>query len=79
MKTTKYVQPLIDAMAPKRRPGAVAKVTQCPYCGSSMSQTNHAAHRRDCKEQFRQAPPQPADFENDAGGGYNPNCTFPQT
>jgi hypothetical protein len=70
---------LIDQLKPKKRSGAVPTVTQCPYCGCSMSQTAHRGHRKGCEQQFRDAPPQPAEFDQDAGGGYNPDHTFPQT
>ncbi len=73
------VRPLVDMMKPKRRRGGIPKVTPCPYCGSSMSQTDLALHQPGCQQDFRKAPPQPADFMHDAGGGYNPDGTFPQT
>ena len=69
----------IDQLKPKRRPGAIPTVTPCPFCGSSMSQTNHRKHRKQCAEEFEKAPPQAAEFDQDAGGGYNPDGTFPQT
>lgn len=73
------VQSMIDVLMPKRRPGALPKVTPCPFCGVQMSQMAHAAHRDDCKRDFKQAPPQPAESAQDPGGGYNPDGTFPQT
>lgn len=75
----RVVGPLIDQLNPRRRVGALPIVTPCPYCGSQMSQTDHRKHRKSCEEQFRQAPPQAAEFDQDAGGGYNPDGTFPQT
>ena len=69
----------IGQLKPKWRPGAIPNVTPCPYCGSSMSQTAHRKHRKACEAMFRQAPPQAAEFDQDAGGGYNPDGTFPQT
>jgi hypothetical protein len=79
MRQKKLIEPMIDALKPKRRPGALPKVTTCPYCGQSMSQTAHAAHRPACRQAFKDAPPQPADFMHDAGGGYNADLSFPQT
>ena len=76
---SKLIQPLIDVMKPKRRPGALPKVTTCPYCAKSMSQTDHASHHPGCKESFKDAPPQAAEFAQDPGGGYNADGTFPQT
>jgi hypothetical protein len=72
-----FIKRMIDAMLPRRRRGALPKVTACPYCGVSMSQTNHSLHRRNCANQER--PPQAAEFDQDAGGGYNRDGTFPQT
>ncbi len=79
MKSKTVVGQIIDALTPKRRPGAVPKVTPCPFCGANLSQTKHAAHRADCKNAFRDTPPQAADFAQDPGAGYNKNGTFPQT
>ena len=79
MKSKTIVGQIIDALNPKRRAGAVPTVTPCPYCGTSLSQTGHAAHRAGCQDAFRYAPPQPAEFDQDSGGGYNRNGTFPQT
>jgi hypothetical protein len=73
------VKPLIDALRPKRRPGAIPKVTPCPYCGLNMSQSEHITHRPACQQAFKDAPPQAADFMHDAGGGYNEDLSFPQT
>jgi hypothetical protein len=79
MSQKKLIKPLIDAMRPKRRRGAIPTVTPCPYCGLNMKQTDHAAHRPGCREAFKNAPPQSADFMHDAGGGYNEDLSFPQT
>jgi hypothetical protein len=48
----------VDALKPKRKPGARPKVTACPFCGASMSQTAHKAHRPGCRAAHRDAPPQ---------------------
>jgi len=73
------VSGMINQLNPKRRPGALPRVTPCPYCGMNMSQTDHARHRRGCAVAHKQAPPQAAEFAQDPGGGYNPDGTFPQT
>ena len=72
------IQAVIDALKPPARRGALPKVTPCPYCGASMSQTSHARHRPACRQEHRQAPPQAAGLDNDAGGGYNADGTYPQ-
>ncbi len=73
------IKPLVEALRPKRRPGAIPLVTPCPYCGLNMSQTAHKTHRLACQQAFKDAPPQAADFMHDAGGGYNKDLSFPQT
>jgi hypothetical protein len=79
MTKKNLIKPLIDALRPKRRRGAIPIVSPCPYCGLNMSRTDHATHRPPCQEAFKDAPPQPADFMHDAGGGYNKDLSFPQT
>ena len=79
MARKNVAKPLVDALRPKRRPGAIPTVTSCPYCGISMSKTKHAKHRPACKQAFQDAPPQAADFMHDAGGGYNTDLSFIQT
>ena len=79
MSDTTIIKPLIDAMKPKGRGGMLPKVTQCPYCGINMSQAEHANHRPICAQDHRMAPPQPARLDQDAGGGYNADGTYPQT
>jgi hypothetical protein len=73
------INPLIDPMKPKRHRGALPVVTACPFCGTSLKQSDHAKHRPACEEAHRNAPPQPADFMHDAGGGYRADLSFPQT
>jgi len=79
MKQNPIVKGLIDALKPKGRRGALPVVSACPFCGASMSQTDHAKHRPACEQDHRFAPPQPARLDQDAGGGYNANGTYPQT
>lgn len=73
------IQSMIDELIPNGSPGFLPKVTPCPHCGKSMSQTDHATHRPACERESGKRPPQPADFMHDAGGGYNTSGTFPQT
>lgn len=76
---SKFVKHFVDALKPKARPGRLPKITPCPYCGAHLNQTGHAKHRAPCAAAFRNAPPQPAEFTQDPGGGYNRDGTFPQT
>ena len=76
---SKIIKQFLKGMKPVGRPGAKPIVTACPYCGANMSQSNHAKHRPGCKTAFQDAPPQAAEFDQDPGGGYNPDGTFPQT
>jgi len=73
------VKQLIDELKSKGRPGRPPKITPCPFCGSSMSQTEHSKHRAKCAQNFRGAPPQSAELAQDPGGGYNKDGTLPQT
>lgn len=73
------IQKMIDGLTPKPRTGALPKITPCPYCGMHMSQSAHAAHHPNCRRDFRHAPPQPAELDQDAGGGYNRDRSLPQT
>jgi hypothetical protein len=76
---SKIVEQFLKEMKPQARPGRPANVTACPYCGLHMSQSNHAKHRPGCKTAFQDAPPQASEFDQDPGGGYNQDGTFPQT
>jgi hypothetical protein len=76
---SKIVKQFLKEMKPVARPGPKPSVTACPYCGVNMSQSNHAKHRPGCKTEFQNAPPQAAELDQDPGGGYNPDGTFPQT
>ena len=75
---TNYVTHYINELKPDSPSGPLPTVTPCPYCGTNMSQAAHANHRPICAQDHQMAPPQSARLDDDAGGGYNANGTFPQ-
>ena len=82
---TNHVAHYIDELKPAAQAGPLPTVTPCPYCGVNMSQASHASHRPLCAQDNNMAPPpfpsvtQSSRLDQQTGGGYNADGTYPQT